>query len=128
MNAFAPTTARCAAGLALLPVMLGTRDPRPLGRRSAKREVENLGGAIEKLDVDGPVRNGIRLADQLIHPGFARSPDTLLVYVKPMRGSWRCAVNSDPESDGAALLRCTHDEIYIARVKPVYDPPTGPVE
>jgi hypothetical protein len=84
-------------------------------------------GGAPKLDVERAVQNGARLPNELIHPGLARGPVALSVHVDAVSDTWRRAINSDPEPDRAAFRR-SHDEIEIAGVKAVCDPPAGSVE
>jgi len=50
-------------------------------------------------------------------------PEALLVHVVPMSGARRASVDEHAEADRRPSRGRTHDEVHVARVEPVDDPP-----
>src|SRR5215472_7086294 len=90
---------------------------------SAECEVKNLDLGSHKLDFEQAVRDRPGLPYQLIHAGPTDRPITLIVDVDPVSGARDPAVDSDAEADESVVHGRSHDEIEIAGVEPVHNPP-----
>jgi hypothetical protein len=74
---------------------------RPAGAEpSAEREGKNLHARIEKLDLELPVVDGLRLPDQLVPALFGSRAVSLSIDVDSVCGAWRLSVDEHPKSDG----------------------------
>ena len=95
---------------------------------SAERERERLHARIEELDLEQPVSDGVRLPDQLIQPLPGNRAVALVVDVGSMSSARRLSIDEDAKSDGRSSRRRCHDEMKIAGVKTVRDPPVPLVQ
>src|SRR5881275_310297 len=96
--------------------------------RSAERERKSLHARIEELDLELSVSDGGRLSDQLIQPLFGNRAVALVVDVDAVSSAWRLSIDEHAKSHGSSSYRRSHDEMKVARVKTVRDPPAGLVE
>ncbi len=96
--------------------------------RSAEDEVENLHARVEKLDLELPILNRLRLPDQLIKPLFAHRAVALIVDVEPMSGARRLSVDEHAEANGVAWRCWSHHEMQVAGVETVCDSPFGRIQ
>src|SRR5260370_15445137 len=71
-----------------------------LCRGSAERERESLHARIEKLDLELPISNGLRLPDQLIEPLFGSRAVALLVNVTAMSRARRLSIEEHAKAHG----------------------------
>src|SRR5215831_8219373 len=94
------------------------------GCGSAKREVKGLNARRDKFDFEHPIRDGLGLSNQLIHPRLAHSAIALIVNIDPVSGARRLTIDSDAEPDCRALHAWPHDEIEIARMEAIHNSPT----
>ncbi|HEX6479240.1 MAG TPA: hypothetical protein VF043_10375, partial [Ktedonobacteraceae bacterium] len=99
-----------------------------LCRRSAERERESLHARIEKLDLELPISNGLRLSDQLIQPLVAHRTVALLVNITALSRARRLSIEEHAKAHGRSPRRWSHDQIQIAGVKAVRDAPISLVE
>ena len=68
------------------------------GPRSAKRECEDLDARIEKLDLELPIGDGLRLSDQLMQPLCGNRTIALLVHVDSVGSAGRMPIDEYPKS------------------------------
>src|SRR5258708_11803625 len=101
---------------------------KSLCRGSAERERESLHARIEKLDVELAISNGLRLSDQLIQPLFGNRAVTLVVNVNSVSSARRLSIDEHAKAHGSSPRCRSHDEMKIAGVKAVRDPPVGFVQ
>src|SRR5918998_1805598 len=99
-----------------------------LCRGSAERERISLHPRIEKLDLEVSISDGLRLSDQLIHPLFTDRAVALVVNVDPVSSARRPSIDEHAKSHGGSSRCRSHDEMKIAGVKAVRDPPVGLVQ
>ena len=97
-------------------------------RGSAERERKNLHARIEKLDLELSISDGLRLSDQLIHPLFGNRAVALVVNVNSVSSARRLSIDKHAKAHGSSSRRRSHDEMKIAGVKAVRDPPVGLVQ
>src|SRR2546421_1703985 len=95
---------------------------------SAERERKRLHARIEELNLELWVGEGGRLSDQLIQALFGNRAVALVVDVDPVSSAWRLSIDEHAKSHGSSSYRRSHDEMKVARVKTVRDPPAGLVE
>src|SRR5262249_17324744 len=76
---------------------------------SAERERESLHARAEKLDLEGSIDDGVRLADQLIHPLFGHGAVALLVNVGAVSRPRRLTVDQYAKSHRSAWCCGPHD-------------------
>src|SRR5215211_7964599 len=101
---------------------------KSLCRGSAERERKSLHTRIEKLDLELSINDGLRLSDQLIQPLFANRAVALLVNVDPVSSARHLSADEHAKSHGRSSSCRSHDEMKIAGVKVVCDPPVSLVE
>src|SRR5207244_13150900 len=92
------------------------------------REGKSLHARIEELDLELWIRDGRRLPDQLIQALFGHGAVALVVNVNSMSGARRPPIDEHAKSHGRSLRGRAHDEMKIAGVKAVRDPPVGLVQ
>src|SRR2546425_6204122 len=97
-------------------------------RESAERESKSLHAGIEKLDLESSIGDGLRLPDQLIHPLLGDRAVALVVDVDSVSSARRFSIDEHAKAHGSPWHRRSHDELEIAGVKAVRDPPVGLVE
>src|ERR1700694_5816464 len=95
---------------------------------SAERERKRLHARIEELDLELSVSDGVRLPDQLIQPLLGNRAVALVVDVASVSSARRLSVDEHAKSHGSSSRRRCHDEMKIAGVKTVRDPPVGLVQ
>src|ERR1035437_1682210 len=74
------------------------------------------------------ISDGLRLSDQLIQTWFGDRAVTLLVNVDSARRARRPSIDEHAKSYGASSHRRSHNEMKIASVKAVRDPPVELVQ
>ena len=94
-----------------------------LCRGSAERERKSLHARIEKLDLELSISDGLRLSDQLIQPLFGHRTVALVVNVNSVSSARRLSIDEHAKSNGSSSHCRSHDEMKIAGVKAVRDPP-----
>src|SRR5260370_15942490 len=99
-----------------------------LCRGSAERERKSLHARIEKLDLELSISNGLRLPDQLIQPLVSRRAAAPLVNVNSVSSARRLSIAEHAKAHGRSPRRWSHDQMQIAAVKAVRDPPVGLVQ
>ena len=105
------------------------REPRPGRRHSAEREAVRLGAGVEELDLEQPLGDRARLADQLVGPLRRRAiPPPSASTSTPCAVAGRLAVEEHPERDRRPARRRSHDEVDVARVEAERDPRRGSIE
>ena len=95
---------------------------------SAEREIKRSHAWIEKLDLELSIRDGLGLSDQLIRPLLGSRAVALFVSVDSVSDAWRLSVDEHAKSHGSSTPCRRHDEVQIAGVKAVRDPPVGLVQ
>src|SRR5829696_10436528 len=99
-----------------------------LCRGSAERERISLHSRLEKLDLELSISDGLRLSDQLIQPLFANRTVALVVNVDSVSSARRPSIDEHAKSHGRSSRCRSHDEMKIAGVKVIRDPPVGLVQ
>src|SRR5215204_3197567 len=99
-----------------------------LCRRSAERERKRLHPRIKKLDLEVSISDGLWLSDQLIQPLFGNRAVALLVNVDSVSSPRRLPIDEHAKSHGGSSRCWSHDEMKIAGLKAVRDPPVGLVQ
>src|SRR2546429_3094684 len=94
----------------------------------AERESKSRHARIEKLDFELPIGDGLELSDQLIQPLFAGRAVALVVDVYAVSSTRGPPVDKHAKARGCSWRYRSHDEMEIAGVKAVRDPPVGLVE
>src|SRR2546425_7435959 len=64
----------------------------------------------------------------LIEPLFGSRAVALVVDFNPVSGAWRLPIDKHAKSHGSSSYRRSHDEMKVAGMKTVRDPPAGPVQ
>src|SRR5437867_2112132 len=95
---------------------------------SAEREHKCLHARIEKLDLELSIGDGLRLSDQLIQPLFGNRAVALVVNVNSVTSARWLSIDEHAKSHGSSSRCRPHDEMKIAGVKAVRDPPVGFVQ
>src|SRR5438105_12399833 len=90
---------------------------------SAERESKRLHARIEELNLELSVSDGARLSDQLIQPLLGNRAVALVVDVDSVSSARRLSIDEHAKSHGSSSHRRSHDEMKIAGVKTVRDPP-----
>src|SRR5262245_53660236 len=122
LSAKAPCTSTTVSGDVVVCWDMG------LAPRSSEREHVGLDAGVEELDLEQPVADRRRLADQLVHPRVAGGAVAGLVDVDAVRGPGWFAVEADPEPHGRVPLRRAHDEVEVTGVEPVGEGTAGRAE
>src|SRR5947209_4844207 len=97
-------------------------------RESAEREHKSLHARIEKLDLELPISNVPRLADQLIQPWLDNRAVALVVNVTSVSSARSLSIDAHAKAHGSSSRCRSHDEMEIAGVKAVRDAPVGRVQ
>ncbi len=97
-------------------------------RESPEREIKRRNAWIEKFDLEVSVRDGHRLSDQLIQARFGNRAIALPVDVNSVSGAWRLSIDQHAKAHRSSARRWSQDEIEVAGMKAVSDPPLGLVE
>src|SRR5437899_12164277 len=95
---------------------------------SAERERKSLHARIEELDLELSVNDGVRLSDQLIQPLFANRAVASVVDVDSVSRARWLSVDEHAKSHGSSSHQRPHDQMNVASVKAVRDPPVGLVQ
>jgi hypothetical protein len=96
--------------------------------RSAERERKGLHARIEELQLELSSSDRLRLSDHLIQPLLGDRAVALVVYIKSVRSSRRLAIDEHAKSNGMPSRCGSHDNVKIASLKAVRDPPAGFVQ
>src|SRR4029453_9926535 len=99
-----------------------------LCRGSAERERKSLHAGIEKLDLELSISDGLRLSDQLIQPLFGNRAVALVINVNSVSSARRLSIDEHAKAHGSSTRCRSHDEMKIAGVKAVRDPPVGLIQ
>ena len=97
-------------------------------RGSAERKHKSFHARIEKFDLELSISDGRRLSDQLIQPRCGHRAVALVVHVNAVRSARRLSIEAHAKAHGSASWCRPHDEMQIAGVKAVHDPPVGLVQ
>ena len=97
-------------------------------RGSAERKHKSFHARIEKFDLELSIRDGWRVSDQLIQPRCGHRAVALVVHVNAVRSARRLSIEAHAKAHGSASWCRPHDEMQIAGVKAVHDPPVGLVQ
>ena len=95
---------------------------------SAEGESKGLHARIEKLDLEQAIGDGLGLADQLIQSLFADRTDALVVDVDAVRSARRLSIEAHAKPHGSPWRGRSHDEMEIAGMKAIGDPPATLVQ
>jgi hypothetical protein len=95
---------------------------------STEREGERFHAGFEKLDLELSVGDRSRLSNQLIQALLGDRAVTLRVDITSMACARRLSVDEYSKGHSPSPRDWSHDEMEIARVKPVCDPPAGSVQ
>jgi hypothetical protein len=88
-----------------------------------KCKVKDSDTRPKKLNFKLPISDRSGLSDQLVHPWLGNGASALLVNVEAMSVTWGAAIDEHVESHRTTSGRGTHDQIDIAGVKAVHEPP-----
>src|ERR1700730_2108063 len=99
-----------------------------LCRGSAEGEHKRLHAGIEKLDLELSISDGLRLSDQLIQPLSGNRAVALVVNINSVSSNRRLSIDEHAKAHGSSSRRRSHDEMKIAGVKAIRDPPGGLVQ
>ena len=95
---------------------------------STERERKSLHPGIQKLDLELSIGDGLRLSDQLVQPLFGHRAFASHINVKSaIRDCW-LPVYEYAKPDGRSSLGGPHDEMKVAGVEAVRDPPAGLIQ
>ena len=75
------------------------------------------------MDLECAIDDWFRLSDQLVQPLFDDRAVAALVNVQAVGRAWRLPVDRHAKTYRGFLSQRTHDEMKVARVKAVHDPP-----
>ena len=95
---------------------------------SAEREAKSLHARTKKLDFKLTIGNLSGLPDQLMEPLVGNRTIAMFVNVDSVRHAWRLSVDQHAEFHRRSWRHRSHDEVKIARVKPVRDAAVGFVQ
>src|SRR4249920_2909972 len=95
---------------------------------SSEGEHERLDARVEELDLEPPVPDRRRLADELIHPLVVGGAVAVLVDVDAMGAPRGLPVEAHPEANRRAPNRWSHHEMQIASVELIRDGTAGFIE
>src|SRR5204862_2971978 len=95
---------------------------------SSERKDISLHARIEKLDLEHSIGNRLGLPDELVEPLFSGRAVALLVDVGPVSIPRRAPIKEHAETYRRSARWWSHDQMQIARVKPVDDASVGLVE
>src|SRR5438128_8509973 len=100
---------------------------RAWGASSERKDI-SLHARIEKLDLEHSIGNRLGLPDELVEPLFSGRAVALLVDVGPVSIPRRAPIKEHAETYRRSATWRSHDQVQIARVKPVDDATVGLVE
>src|SRR5262245_15437824 len=107
LSAKAPCTSTTVSGDVVVCWDMG------LAPRSSEREHVGLDAGVEELDLEQPVADRRRLADQLVHPRVVGGAVAGLVDVDAMGVPGRLAVEADREAHRRASRRRAHHQVQV---------------
>src|SRR5271157_2420454 len=94
----------------------------------AEGERVGLDLGVEEGDLEGAVGNGTGLPEKLVQPMFGHRSVTLVVHIDPMCRARRLSVEKHAESYGRVPYARAHDQVEVAGVEAVANPPVGLVQ
>jgi hypothetical protein len=94
----------------------------------AEGEGVGLDARVEEGDLEGALADRARLADELVEPRFGDRAVALVVDVDAVRGARRLPVEPHAEPHGRPPCCRSHDQMEVAGVEAVGDPPVGSVQ
>src|SRR5205823_1716660 len=97
-------------------------------RQSAEGECKSLHTRIEKLDLELSIGDRPLLADQLIQPLVGHRAVALFVDIGSMRSTGWLSIDEHTKTHGSPPRCGSHNEMKIAGVKAIGDPPVGLVQ
>jgi hypothetical protein len=83
---------------------------------------------VEKLDFEFSIGDRSRLSNQLIQAWLRNRAETLFVDITSMAHTRRLSIDRHLEDYTSSARGRSHDEVEIARMKPVCDSPAGGVQ
>jgi hypothetical protein len=95
---------------------------------STEGERKRLHPGIQKLDLELSIGDGLRLSNQLVQPLFGNRAFASLIDVKPASRNCWLPVYEHTKPHGRSSLGRPHDEMKVAGVEAVRDPPAGLVQ
>src|SRR5262249_5710333 len=96
--------------------------------RSAECERVSFHAQVDELDLKQPIGNGLGLSDQLIQSLFGDRSVALIVDIGPVSSTRRPSIKEHAKPHGSPSRCRSHDEMQIAGVEAIYDPPVGLVQ
>src|SRR6266496_2104484 len=108
----------------------GLHNPARLREKSrlAEGECVGLNARIEEGDLECVLGDGATLADELVEPLFGHRAVALVVDVGSVGSARRLPVDEHATSYGSPSRGRSHDEMQVAGVEAVGDPPVGLVQ
>jgi hypothetical protein len=98
------------------------------GCPSPEREREHLHTGIEELDLELSFSDRPRLPNRLIQALLGHCAATLVIDVTSMACARRVSIDEHAKRNGSSVRGWPHDEVEIARMKTVGDPPARSVQ
>jgi hypothetical protein len=92
---------------------------------STEGERKSLHPGIQKLDLELSISDGLRLSDQLVQPLFGNCAFASHIKVKSASRDCWLPVYEHAKPHGRSWLGRTHNEMKVAGVEAVRDPPAG---
>jgi hypothetical protein len=90
-------------------------------------EIKHLCTGREKFDLEVPIRDGVRLANQLVKAGLGEHAVARAVDIKAMSKSGRLPIDRHAETHRNARRR-SHDQVKIAGLKAIGNSPSRLVQ
>ena len=87
-----------------------------------------MNARVEEGDLEGALGDRAGLADELVQPRFGDRAVALVVDIGSVRGSRRLPVDAYAEPHGRPSRCRSHDQVQVAGVEAVGDPPLGLIE
>src|SRR5215213_2485900 len=105
-------------------------EPRVGGSPAALAEGEGVGldARIQEGDLKGALADRAWLANELVEPWLGDRAVALVVDIRPVGASRGQPVDTHMELHGRLLSCRSHDQVQVAGVEAVEDPPTGLVQ
>jgi hypothetical protein len=97
------------------------RKQAQMTHRSTECEREGLHARIEKLDLEQPIGDWRRLANQLIQPLLGDYADTLIINVDTVSGADWLSIDQHPKPHRGPWRGRSHDKMEIAGVEAIGD-------
>jgi hypothetical protein len=97
-------------------------------RASPEREDKQRCTPIEKLDLELPIRDRRRLANQLIHPRFVERTMAFCVDINAVGCAGRLTIDRHTKSNCVAARGSAHDEMNVPGVKTIRDFPASLIQ